>query len=197
MRAHSIGAVLLGLLAVAVPAGATRAGEPQSLERLPVTAEDLAGVLGLNIYKFRVAMRPETEFDVVVSVQAAPDAAPRILSRHSFTSPAGADAVDLRLSFLPRDDTARGVLLTQDEEAVYRISCPDCSPGGIVTIIPLPLRDVPGTRKTLMPVNARLSAELSGENETCLVAILASASGEPPSARKSYPRAKISVKFKE
>lgn len=197
MRADFKTAAFLVLIAVAATVGAAETDEPQPVERLSLTADDLAGALNLNIYKFRVPMRSETKFDIVVSVQDSPDAEPRVLSRQSLRHRGDAESVDLRLSFLPRDDSVRGVLLTQDEEVVYRVKCSGCSPGGFATIIPLPLREIPGTEKTLMPVNAEVSAELSDEGETCLIAILASEVGKPASTKTSYPRAKISVQIAE
>ena len=190
---------LLASLLTLAPLGAAdfvAAGDPP-LERLPLTADDIAGVTGLNLYKFRVAMEPATAFSIDISVQDTPDAKPRIVSRYAFTADDDAEAVELRLSFLPMDDSLRGVLLSQDEEVTYRINGTNCSPSGLATVIALPLREIPGTRETLMAMNAEVSSELSDENEVCLIAVLASPEGEPPSTRKSYPRAKVSVRLNE
>ncbi len=168
------------------------AAEPP-LARLPLTASDISSVTGLNIYKFRVPMKPATEFEIIISVQDTPDAKVRFFDRQSFTSDDDADAVDLLLSFLPRDNSLRGVLLSQEEDVAYRVDCPNCSPSGIATNISLPLRDIPGTRKTLIPMTAKQSLALSDENEICLIAILASQDGKPVSTQKSYPRATVSL----
>ena len=171
------------------------AEEPLKLERLPLSANDISSVTGLNIYKFRVGMKPGTKFDVTVSVLDAPDAKPRLMSRQTFRSNDDVTEPDLLLSFLSRDNSLRGVLLSQDEEIVYRVECPQCSPTGIATIISLPLSDIPGTRKTLIPMTADQSAKLSDTNEVCLIAILAADDGKAVSMQRSYPRAKISLTF--
>jgi hypothetical protein len=169
--------------------------ESPALTRVPLTAGDIAGVTGLNIYKFSVAMKPGTRFEIVVSVQETPDATPRVLNRHSFASDGDTDNVELLLSFLARDNALRGVLLSQDEEVNYRVECPNCNPSGIATIIALPLNQFPGTQKTLIPMTGKRSQEISRDNESCLIAILASKDGEPASLQKSYPRATISVRI--
>ncbi|MBB3207893.1 hypothetical protein FHS27_003720 [Rhodopirellula rubra] len=46
-------------------------------------------------------------------------------------------------------------------------------------------------------MTADRSEKLSGEHETCLIAILASEAGNPVSMRDSYPRAKISLIFSD
>jgi hypothetical protein len=186
----------IALMAVLASANLTNAEEPSQLERLPLTASDISAVTGLNIYKFRIAMKPDTEFEISVSVLDSPDAKPRFLSRHTFTSDDGVDTVDLLLSFLPRDKSLRGVLLSQDEEVLYRIDCPRCSPSGIGTIISLPLSNVRGTRKTLIPMTKDRSPEISKADEICLIAILASEDGKAASMQTSYPRAKVSVTLK-
>jgi hypothetical protein len=183
----------IALMAILATTNLTNADEPSRLEQLPLTAADISGVTGLNIYKYRIALKPGTKFDVAVSVLDAPNSKPRFLNRQTFTSGGDVDAVDLLLSFLPRDNTLRGVLLSQDEEVAYRIDCPQCSPSGIATNISLPLSNVRGTRKTLIPMTTDRSIETSEENEICLIAILASEDGKPASMQKSYPRAKVSV----
>lgn len=188
---------LLVLLAALSSSPSLRADEPLQLERLPLAAEDISGVLGLNIYKFRIPVKPSTQFKLVVSVQDTADDEPRVINRNSFTSSDDAQTVDLLLSFLPRDNTLRGVLLSQDEEVSYRVDCSQCDPSGISTIISLPLNDVRGTEKTLIPMTKERSATLSDENEICLIAILASKDGKPASMQESYPRAKVSVTFSE
>jgi len=183
----------IALAAVLASTNVTNADEPSRLELLPLTASDISSVTGLNVYKYRIAIKPGTKFDVAVSVLDAPNSKPRFLNRQTFTSGDDVDAVDLLLSFLPRDNTLRGVLLSQDEEVAYRIDCQKCSPPGIAANIPLPLSNVRGTRKTLIPMTMDRSIEISAENEICLIAILASEEGKPASMQKSYPRAKVSV----
>lgn len=169
------------------------ADDPWRLERLPLTAADISSVTGLNVYKYRIAIKPGTKFDVVVSVLDSPTSKPRFLNRQAFTSDDDVNSVELLLSFLPKDNTLRGVLLSQDEEVAYRIDCPSCSPSGIATNISLPLSNVRGTQKTLIPLTMDRSIEISDENEICLIAILASKDGKPVSLQQSYPRAKVSV----
>ncbi|EMB14205.1 hypothetical protein [Rhodopirellula europaea] len=193
MRPHLLSMLLVASLPFAYSGGLARADEPARLEKLPLTASDISSVTGLNIYRYRIALKPGTRFDVAVSVLDSPSSKPRFLNRQTFTSDDDVDAVDLLLSFLPRDNTLRGVLLSQDEEVAYRIDCPKCSPSGIATNIPLPLSNVRGTRKTLIPMTTDRSIEISAENEICLIAILASEDGNPASMQKSYPRAKVSV----
>lgn len=168
---------------------------PGPVKCLPLTAEDIADVTGLNIYKFRVAVEPGAAFELVIAEQDAADEVPRLLARSSFTSYSDANSIDLRLSFLPRDNALRGVLLSQDEDIEYRVDCEHCSPSGLATNIPLPLRDLPGTQKTLFPKPGKITQELSTEDEICLITILASENGRPASLETSYPRAIVSVKF--
>ena len=193
MRSQLMSILFFAALPFAVSDRLTRADEPIKLEKLPLTASDISSVTGLNIYKYRIAINPGTKFDIAVSVIDSPNSKPQFLNLQTFTSDDDVDAVDLLLSFLPRDNTLRGVLLSQDEEVAYRIDCPQCSPSGIATNISLPLSDVRGTRKTLIPMTMDRSIEISDENEICLIAILASEDGEPASMQKSYPRAKVSV----
>ena len=193
MRPHFLSMFFVASLSFVVSGDLARADEPVKLENLPLTASDISSVTGLNIYKYRIAMKPGTKFDVAVSVIDSPNSKPRFLNRQTFTSDDDVDAVELLLSFLPRDNTLRGVLLSQDEEVEYRIDCPQCSPAGIATNISLPLSNVRGTQKTLIPLTRDLSKEISDENEICLIAILASEDMKPASMQKSYPRAKVSV----
>jgi hypothetical protein len=195
MQPHFMTVLFLASLPFAAAGGLAGADEPVKLERPSLTANDIAGVTGLNIYKYRITMKPSTKFDVVISVLDAPDAKPRILRRNAFTSKNDKDVVELLLSFLPRDNTLRGVLLSQDEEINYRIDSQDCSPTGIATIISLPLSDIRGTRKTLIPMTANVSAEHSGDSEVCLIAILADEDGKMDAMQERYPRAKVSVVF--
>ena len=193
MRPHFLSMFFVASLSFVVSGDLARADEPVKLENLPLTASDISSVTGLNIYKYRIAMKPGTKFDVAVSVIDSPNSKPRFLNRQTFTSDDDVDAVELLLSFLPRDNTLRGVLLSQDEEVEYRIDCPQCSPAGIATNISLPLSNVRGTQKTLIPLTRDRSKEISDENEICLIAILASEDMKPASMQKSYPRAKVSV----
>lgn len=193
MRPHFVPVLIAASLSFVLSGGSLSADEPKKLEKLSVTASDLASVTGLNIYKYRIAIKPGTKFDVAISVLDSPDSKPRFLNRQTFTSDNDVDTVDLLLSFLPRDNTLRGVLLSQDEDVEYRIDCPRCSPSGIATNISLPLSNVRGTRKTLIPLTMDRSLEISDENEICLIAILAKEDGKPASMQKSYPRAKVSV----
>lgn len=186
---------LLTLFALLLSNGVLLAEEPGTIQRLPLSAGDIASVTGLNIYKFRIAMNPGAKFDVAVSVQNDAASEPRSLERHSFTSDDDTDRVDLLLSFLSRDDKLRGVLLSQEKEVVYRVDCSGCSPPGIATIISLPLNEIPGTQKTLIPMTAERSAVFSDENEVCLIAIVASKAGKPVTMTESFPRAKISIIF--
>lgn len=196
MHGHKLLA-LTTLFTVIVACGPLNADEPAALKRLPLNARDLVSVAGLNIYKYRVPMKPGTTFEIVVSEQDAVDEDPRLLSRQSFTSHADSETVDLLLSFLPRDETLRGVLLSQDEEVEYRVDCPSCSPSGMATNISLPLQEIPGKQKTLIPMTGKRSRKLSKENEICLIAIVVSQEGRPISLKKSFPRAQVSVKITE
>jgi hypothetical protein len=96
-----------------------------------------------------------------------------------------------RLRISPRNSR----LGCEDEEVDYRVNCPNCSPTGIATIISLPLREIRGTQKILIPMTGKSSRNLSDDTELCLIAILASKDGQPASLEKSFPRAKISVRF--
>ena len=193
MRPQMLSTLTLALFSLVVSGGFVRADEPVKIEELPLTASDISSVTGLNIYKYRIAIKRGSKFDVAIFVLDSPNSKPRFLNRQTFTSDDDVDAVDLLLSFLPRDNTLRGVLLSQDEEVAYRIDCPRCFPSGVATNISLPLSDVRGTEKSLVSLTMDRSKEISGENEICLIAILASQEGKPASMRKSYPRAHVSV----
>lgn len=173
------------------------ADDSVALECLPLTAAEIARVTGFNIYKYRLAMKPGTTFDVTISVQDAPDDKPRFSNRQSFTSDGDGETVGLLLSFLARDDTMRGVLLSQDDEITYRVDCRNCTQTGFATNVSLPLKKIPGTRKTVITMTRERSRDLSEENEICLIAILASEEGKPVSVQESFPRAKISVNLTE
>lgn len=187
--------MLLALFALSVSNRVLVADEPSPIQRLPLSAGDITSVTGLNIYKYRIAMEPGTKFEVAVSVQNDADSKPRFLHRHSFVSDTGTDGVDLLLAFLPRDEKLRGVLPSQDEEVEYRVDCSGCSPRGIGTIMSLPLNEIPGTHKTLIPMAAERFGDLPDENEVCLIAIIASKPGKPVPTNEAFPRAKISVRF--
>ncbi len=68
-------------------------------------------------------MKPGKKFDVAVSVLDAPNSKPRFLSTKPLLPTMTSMLLICLLSFLPRDNTLRGVLLSQDEEVAYRIDC--------------------------------------------------------------------------
>jgi hypothetical protein len=99
----------------------------------------------------------------------------------------------LRISFLREDHKLQGVLLSQEKEAEFRVECPGCEPGGIVSIVELPLRDIAPTHKMLSTPRSDKDYERYGLAETQLLTIIASEPGKPGPPPTSYPRAELVI----
>lgn len=187
--------VLVAVFAMIMSTRIVGADEPRELQQLDITADDDVRLTGLDVDKFRVPTKAHAPIEVVVSEQRSPDAEPRILHRKRLDSER--DSTELLLSFLPRDKTLRGVLLSE-EEVEYRVECPSCSPTGsptgFATIIPVPWNDIRSTRKTLVLLDSDRQHRVSRPEEICLIAILVAEEGQAPSLRESFPRAIVSVK---
>ena len=97
------------------------------------------------------------------------------------------------IAFLRRDHTLQGVLLSREKEAEYRLDAAGCTPGGIATLVEVPLGNIDSTRKSLWtPVDDK-DSERYGLKDTQLLAIVASEPGKPAPPPTSYPRAELVI----
>ena len=159
-------------------------------QKVSVNTDELIGATGLNIYKFQVDMPKGQGFRVILRSLESRDSGARELHSWAFTKDGDAPTT-LLVSFLRRDGKLGGVLLSQEEEAEYRLDCPGCTPSGIATIVPLPLA---GTNKTLFVHRSDKDNEhFDGLDETRLITVVRSELGEPAPPPTSYPRVELVV----
>ncbi len=178
---------LLAIVNSADPAG------PKPFEKLNLSADDLIAATGLNIYKFRVHVPDGKKFRVVLRERSDKDAPAKVIHQYAFQKDEKATLVVMRVSFLRRDRKLAGVLLSQEDEAEYRIDCSDCSPGGIATIVSLPLGHVRPTEKVLFVHRSQKDMQEWGVNEQRLMTIVASEPGKPASPPTTFPRAELVI----
>jgi hypothetical protein len=97
-------------------------GPPFRFQYQALDATDLAGVTGLNIYKFRLDIPSDQRFDVVFRELADKDASPVEIHRMPFQRGKGQGPITVLVHFLKRDRQLAGVLLSQDKDAEYGVS---------------------------------------------------------------------------
>ncbi len=169
-----------------------QAQEALPFQRTPLSADDLAAVTGLNVYKFRLEMPKGERFTVMVREFPAKDAEAKVLQSQNLEKTRDGPMI-LRVSFLRLDRKLDGVLLKQEERAEYGVECEACDPSGFFTVIQNPLFQVPGTEKILWVIasnKADFTATKPGE--TRLIHITRTektAKGQYP----GYPRAELVI----
>jgi RNA polymerase sigma factor (sigma-70 family) len=173
---------------VLAAARSVQAQEDKSFQKLKLDADDLAEVTGVNIYKFQVNIPKGQRFRVVLREVKEKDAEPHVLHQYSFLKET-ADPLVIQVAFLRRDQKLAGALLSGEKDAEYRVVCAGCSPSGIVTIVPIPLADVPPTRKTLFVLQSDKQAQQIGLKGMQLITLVASEPGKPAPPPTSAPRA--------
>jgi len=164
--------------------------QPFRFNILALDANDLADALSLNIYKFKIDIAKGQKFNVILRERDDKDAEPRELKRFSFQRDEGEGPTILRVDFTRKDGMIGGVLLTEEKEAVFRVTCPDCTPTGIVSIVPVPLSEAKPTEKILMVHQSDKFNEQQGLKETRLMTIIVKAKNTGP---MNYPRAELVV----
>src|SRR5262249_2693827 len=148
-----------------------QAGKPPfGFTRLALDANDLADAYSLNVYMFRVEIPKGQQFHVVLRELDAEDAAPRELKRFSFRQEDKDGPTALRVE-LRRVDGAGGVLLTEQKQAGFRVSCPYCQPTGMASVVPVPLSGVKLTERTLIVHQSDKDNTRWGVKETRLLSV--------------------------
>jgi hypothetical protein len=131
---------------------------------------------------------------LAVQELAAKDVRVRFLHNHDFEKVKDGPAT-LRVSFLRQDGRMQGVLLSDEKEAIYRVSCDECRPSGFVTIITNPLHALPVTERTQFVARSDREEWVAknGSDEPLLL-ILRTKPGVPaPTSGAGYPRAVLSL----
>jgi hypothetical protein len=175
------------------PAGgdAATAGEPAvRFNLLSLDANDLADANGLNIYKFKLEVPKGRPFHVVLRELDSKDGPPRELRRFTFRRGEREGPTTLRVDFTRRDGAVGGVLLTEQKDAVFRISCPDCTPTGLATIVPVPLSGVKLTERILLVHQSDMDNTRWGVKEARLLTVVRNVRSSSPT---DYPRAELLV----
>ena len=190
MKPHTI-IRKLGIAVALLPVvSSAHAAEPRPFEKLSLTTDDLIAATRLDIYKFRVHV-PD-KFRVVLRERNRKGDPAREIDRCAFEKDAKAMVVEIRISFLRTDGKLQGFLLSKEGDAVYRIDCSDCSPGGIATIVPLPLRHVPLTKQMLFVHHSQKDMQRWGLDEQRLITIVARQPGKPAQPT-DFPRAELVI----
>lgn len=164
----------------------------QGFQKLKLEADDLAEITGVNIYKFQLNIPKGQRFRVVLREVKEKDAEPRVLHQFAFVKESDAPTV-IRVGFLRMDRKLAGFLLSEEKQAEYRIDCSDCTPGGIATIVPQPLAEVPPTRKTLFVSHSDKDAKQMGLKGVQLITVVASEPGQPAPPPTNAPRAELVI----
>ncbi len=157
-----------------------------------IDVNDLVEVHNLNIYKYKVEIPKKQRFHVVLRELENQDAAPNELMRFSFQRGDKDGPIIIRVAFTRTDGTVGGVLLTEQKEAFFRVTCQDCEPSALVTIVPVPLSGVKLNKKTLMPHGSDRDLKKSGVKETRLLWVFHNGMGTG-----RYPRAELLIEKDE
>jgi hypothetical protein len=174
------------------------AGEPRkdnTFQKQKLDANDLAEVFGVNVYKFQVNMPKGQKFQVILRELKEKGAEPKVLYLHSFLKESDGPTV-IRTTFLRRDGKFEGVLLSEEKDAQYGIQCSGCSPGGVGSIAPMPLANLPGTHKILSVTQSDKHAKQMGLKGMQLITIIAREPGKvlPIDAGvTTFPRAELVI----
>lgn len=189
-----VAAVFMVPLVLAQSAQEKRDGDVS--QRLKLDADDLADATSLNVYKFRVSIAKGQKFRAILREMRKEGDEPHVLHHESFLKEQDGPTI-VRLAFLRSDQKLAGFLLSEDKQGTYRISCSGCSPGGIVTIIPAPLLDIPPTRKILFVSNTARDLTPMGITGFRLITIVAKEPGQPASSLKAFPRAEFILELEK
>jgi hypothetical protein len=173
-------------------AGGPANGGSIPFQMVGLSADDLVEATGLNLYKYQVDMPKGQRFRVVIRDRESEDAPARVLFTFPFQKSEDGPTT-FRVSFLRRDHALHGVLLSEEKDAEFRFDGPGCTPSGIVTIVPLPLSGIEGTRKTCFVHKSDKDNERDGLKEMRLISIVASEPGKPAPPPTSYPRAELVI----
>jgi RNA polymerase sigma factor (sigma-70 family) len=158
---------------------------------MPRTADDLAEVTGLNVYKYRLDLPKGQRFRILWEAFPKKGAPERWLWHHDFEKKEEGPLV-LRVSFLRRDRKMQGVLLSQEKEAEFRLDCPGCHPPGLATIVSKPLADSPQDGQLLVVFESEKDDWFHARpGTTRLLVLLAKNPLGQRDLEKVYPRAEL------
>lgn len=178
----------------AKPVAATPADASFQFTGLPLDVSDIMEATGLNIYKFNVEVPKDKEFQIALREWADKDSPPRERGRWIFQKGDGNGPTTIRISFMPFDGSLRQVLLSNDKEAQMRISCSDCKPSGMGTVVPVLLQDVKLTERTLCTASTSKELQIYGVNHAPLVFVVSNRAGTLPT---NYPRSELVIETKK
>jgi RNA polymerase sigma factor (sigma-70 family) len=171
--------------------------ESTSFRQESVGVDELVNHTGLNIYKF-VANIPKGKRFRVVWRQMNTPGGNRVLYIYPLQKKTDAPTTIL-VSFLRRDGKLGSVLLSDDDEAQFRLDCSGCDPSGIATIVPLPMAGREITQKTLIVHKTDQQNGLPKVKGMRLITLLASEPGKPiPSPLPAdAARGELVIEFEE
>ncbi len=159
----------------------------------PLDANDIVAETGLNIYKFKLDIPKEQRFELRFSEFPAKDARAKSLHRFIFQKVKDGP-LTLRVSFLRRDRQLGGVLLSEEKDALYRVTCEGCSPPGMATIVQNALREVPVTEKMLFVLQSDKDGRASKQGgPTRLLSVIQAKRPEQRDIDSIYPRAELTI----
>src|SRR5262249_781382 len=125
---------------------------------------------GLDIYKFNVEIAKGERFKVVFRVCESKESPSREIVSRSFQK-TFEKPTTVRMNFLRRDRKLSGFLLSDEDEAEYRLSCAGGATGGIVTIVKNPLGQLDPTRRGLLIAESDEQNTNRDENEAVLLRV--------------------------
>jgi hypothetical protein len=183
------------LLAVAAPTLAADAKAPTEkvVQRKAVTGRDLAEVLGVAVYKYRLDLPKDAKFRLVVREFGKRGAAPRV--HHTFNFQRNTEKPgSLRIAFL-RNDGKLGIPMLRDDqlEMEYRVSVTGCSQAGFATNISVPLLHLEATRKMLLTALDDQNKVKGGDRPIRLLTVVQREPGKVPPPATSYPRWEVVI----
>jgi hypothetical protein len=175
-------------------AAAKAVERPIPFQQIPLTADDIIAETGLNVYNFRLQIPKGQKFELRLRELPAKDAPEKGQRRFIFEKVTDGP-LTARLSFLRRDRQLRGVLLSQEEDAEFRVTCEGCSPTGLATIVPNPLYEVPPTEKTLMVLRSDKDWKPAKQGSPVPLLVIHESKNQPEQRALDaiYPRAELVV----
>jgi hypothetical protein len=183
----------LGQEAAGKEGGEPGRSESVSFQRIGLSADDLADVTGLDVYKFRVDLTKGRRFHVVLRVRQDEMSPTRELVGIPFQSKSDGPT-NVCVSFLRTDGKLQGFLLSTEPRAQYRVNCSGGATGGFVIVIENPLGDIAPELRGLLAHQSNERNAHGGLKETRLITVAAQKPGGGRGLDMSgYPRAEVVI----
>lgn len=171
-----------------------------SIQKVNVSAQDLADVLSLNVYKFRMDLPKGQKFRLLIREFSIKGAVPKQHSAYDIEKSSDKPAT-LRVAFIRDDRLTGSAIFSRDEWMQYRVESTGCKPHPVGTMVHVPLVYLEPTRKTLIRSYESSEREKlrKTRKEIRLLTVVKSEPGKPsPSdTTTTFPRWELVIQLKK